>query len=282
MKEISFSKLNGQGNDFILIDDIQGRLSLDRERIALMCDRHLGIGGDGLIMVHKSEKADYKMSYYNADGSVAEMCGNGIRCMARFLYEKGICSRKQIDVETLAGIKRIVMETEAGKVENIMVNMGKPEFNPSLIPAKINGKDEVFDYKLQLEGEDFYINLVSMGNPHCIILTEKLDQTDLKRWGPLLENHPLFPQKTNVEFISIHADDMILMRVWERGVGETLACGTGACASAVAAIKLGKIKRNKVKVKVPGGTVDILWDDGGWVHLEGKVDYVFDGKYFDR
>jgi len=284
MKEISFSKLNGQGNDFILIDDTHKHISLDRKQIAGMCDRHFGIGADGLIIVRQSDKADFKMVYHNADGSVAEMCGNGIRCMARFLYETGICTKKEIDIETLAGIKKITLETTGGRVGKIRVNMGKPDFRPFQIPASIDKIDEVFGYSLEADGKVFKVNLVSMGNPHCVILLENEDLAgiDLKKWGPVLENHPVFPQKTNVEFINITGRGALEMRVWERGVGETLACGTGACACAVAAIKLGRIKQKTVKVKVPGGMLGVIWDETGWVYLEGMVGYVFDGKYFNK
>ncbi|MGM0365351.1 MAG: diaminopimelate epimerase [Actinomycetota bacterium] len=283
VKEISFSKLNGQGNDFILIDDTHRNIDLDSKQIARMCDRHFGIGADGLIIVQQSDIADYRMAYSNADGSVAEMCGNGIRCMARFLYEAGICTQKEIEIETLAGIKKITMETTGGRVGKIRVNMGKPAFKPSQIPADIDG-EEVFGYSLKAEGKVFSINLVSMGNPHCIVLTEKekLAAIDLKKWGPALENHPAFPRKINVEFISIAGSREVEMRVWERGVGETLACGTGACAAAVAAVKTGKVKTKKVEVRVPGGVLGIIWDDEGFVYLEGTVSYVFDGKYIDR
>ncbi len=283
MKKINFSKLNGQGNDFILIDGIKDDIKLDQRKVSSLCDRHFGIGADGLIVVLGSQEADFKMAYYNADGSVAEMCGNGIRCMARFLHDKSICLKEKMDIETLAGIKKVYLRTGEDGVQRIKVNMGKPDFVPSSIPVNIKGLDEVFNYRLEAEGKVFMVNLVSMGNPHCVILAEdELDCVDLKKWGFLLENHHLFPQKANIEFIRISGSDLIEMRVWERGVGETLACGTGACASAVAAIKLGKVDGRKVRVKVPGGTLDILWDNAGWVYLEGTVSYVFDGEYIDE
>ncbi len=280
---VSFSKLHGQGNDFIVIDDTCNQNHISQKEIAHMCHRRLGIGADGLIMVRKSESADFQMLYYNADGSVAEMCGNGIRCMARFLYEKGIFVHKTIAIETLAGIKKITMRTAGGKVQTIKVNMGKPAFEPSMIPADIKGLDAVFGYKLTLGKDTYSIHLVSMGNPHCVIFHHTaLDEINLETLGPALEQHPLFPQKTNVEFVRVVSKDLIEMRVWERGVGETLSCGTGACACAVAAIKLGKIPQNTVKVRVPGGMVDVLWDDQGWVYLEGPVQFVFDGQYCNK
>ncbi|MDZ7838074.1 MAG: diaminopimelate epimerase [Actinomycetota bacterium] len=282
MTDWTFSKLNGQGNDFVLMDGIKQEINLDRDQIIHMCDRHFGIGADGIIVVRSSKVADFKMDYYNADGSVAEMCGNGIRCMARFIWEKGLSRKLKLNIETLAGIKGITIDVNQKRVGNIRVNMGAPSFSAHSIPADVKRTGEVFGYNIKTGGQSFKLNLVSMGNPHCVILldhNEDLERFEVKKWGPLLENHPLFPQKTNVEFIKIKDKQSISMRAWERGVGQTLACGTGACASAVAAIKLGKLDPGRIQVDLAGGTVYVTWTEGGDVYLEGTTDYVFDGNY---
>ncbi len=286
MSGIKFSKLNGQGNDFIIINAIVDRIKFSRGQIAKMCNRNFGIGADGLIVIRPSEVSDLKMEYYNRDGSIAEMCGNGIRCMARFAYENNLIDKgnKNVDIETLAGIKKIFLNVENNKVGNIKVGMGSPEFKPGNIPVNIDNCDEVFDYKIKIDSKDFLINCVSMGNPHCVIFlgdNENLDTFPVDKWGPGLENHNIFPNKINVEFVQIKSSRELNMRVWERGVGETLACGTGACAARVCAMKLKKVRENKVTVNMPGGKLDIIWDSSdSTVYLEGKVEYSFDGQYY--
>ncbi len=284
MEKIKFSKLNGQGNDFIIIDATENQIKLSVSQITEMCNRNLGIGADGLILVKKSKISDLKMEYYNRDGSVAEMCGNGIRCMARFAYEKNLINSNNINIETLAGIKKIFLDIENNKVGNIKVGMGSPEFRPENIPVKIKNKYEVLNYKITVDSKNFYINCISLGNPHCVVFLEEkenLDTFPVNKWGPRLENHNIFPNKTNVEFIQINSNKELNMRVWERGVGETLSCGTGACAAGVCAVKLKKIKREKIAVNMPGGKLIIIWNcPDSEVYLEGKVDYSFDGQYY--
>jgi diaminopimelate epimerase len=286
MKKIKFSKLNGQGNDFIIMDATVNNIKFSRDQIVEMCNRNFGIGADGLILIKLSEVSDLKMEYYNRDGSAAEMCGNGIRCMARFAYENNLINKnnKNISIETLAGIKKISLDIENNKVRNIKVGMGNPEFRPENIPVNVDSNNEVFNYKINIDSKSFYINCVSMGNPHCVIFLEDFENLDafpVNKWGPHLENHDIFPDKTNVEFIQIKNDRELNMRVWERGVGETLACGTGACAAVVCAIKLKKVKGNKVIVNVPGGKLNIIWDlSNSMVYLEGNVEYNFDGWYY--
>lgn len=283
MKKIEFSKLNGQGNDFIIIDSFTADADLSQKQIMSMCDRHFGIGADGLILVNKSSNADFFMDYYNQDGSRAEMCGNGIRCMSKFIYDKKLSKINKFDIETLAGRKTIELAISNGTVGNIKVDMGPPIFKPDEIPVDLGGK-EVFDYKLSTRERDFYINCISMGNPHCIIYleeNEELDKIPLDIWGPLLEEHPLFPNKTNVEFVKTAGKNELEMRVWERGVGETLACGTGACAAGVSAFKLKKISGPRVRVKVSGGVLNIIWEGASSnVFLEGEAEHSFDGVYF--
>ncbi|MFA5015688.1 MAG: diaminopimelate epimerase [Actinomycetota bacterium] len=288
MKKIEFSKLNGQGNDFILIDSTVNHIKLSGDQIIRMCDRNFGIGADGLILVRSSKISDLKMDYYNRDGSVAEMCGNGIRCMARFAYENNLVNikNKNFNIETLSGIKKIFLNIEGGKVMDIKVDMGSPEFKPENIPVNIgdNKINEIFNYKIKIGSEDFIINCISAGNPHCVIFLKNnidLDTFPVGKWGPKIENHRIFPNKTNVEFVRVSADEELNIRIWERGVGETLACGTGACAAAVCAVKLRKVRTNKVTVNVRGGKLNITWvPRDNTIYMEGKVEHSFDGLYY--
>lgn len=283
MKRIRFSKFNGQGNDFIIIDAVKTKVNLLKDQIIKICDRHFGIGADGLIMVKKSVISDLRMEYYNRDGSTAEMCGNGIRCMAAFAYDSGLIKRRDLTIETLAGKKTLSIDIENGKIGNISVNMGAPEFDSASIPVIIKGRSEVFNYKIKVEERSFYISCVSIGNPHCVIfLDEDTDLKDynVKSWGPKIENLEIFPRKTNVEFVRIRNGGELDLRVWERGVGETLACGTGACAAAICAIKMKKEMYNKISVNLLGGKVDVIWDAAeSRIYLSGKVDHNFDGIY---
>jgi diaminopimelate epimerase len=305
MDVLNFSKLHGQGNDFIVIDAISREVHLEKAEMLKMCDRHFGIGADGIILARKLKEGCFFMDYYNADGTAAEMCGNGIRCMARFLIDKKLAERgKAIKIDTRTGLKSVefsnarLLEGEgtwdgsadSGEPDGFLkVNMGNAIFEPERIPVKI-GEKSLIDgffagkYLLKtLEGE-FTINCVSMGNPHCVIfLDESVDiaKIPLDKWGPAIENNSIFPNKTNVEFIKVIGPGKIQMRVWERGVGETMACGTGACASAVCAIVTGKIKTASVAVILPGGSQAIYWEGQGKpVFLEGQTGYVFEGEYF--
>jgi len=287
MKKIEFSKLNGQGNDFIIIDATVNHIKLSRDQIIRMCDRNFGIGADGLILVKPSKISDLKMDYYNRDGSIAEMCGNGIRCMARFAYENNLVNKesKNFNIETLSGIKKIFLNVTADKVKDIKVNMGSPEFKPENIPVNIgdNKIKEILNYKIKIDSEVFGISCVSIGNPHCMIFLENnmdLRNFPVGKWGQIIENHKIFPNRTNVEFIRIKNSKELNVRIWERGVGETLACGTGACAAAVCAIKLKKVMTNKVTVNVRGGKLNITWDRrNNIIYLKGKVEHSFNGQY---
>ena len=286
MNTIEFSKFNGQGNDFIIIDCIKNDCNISSKLIAEMCNRNFGIGADGLILIKKSKVADFKMDYYNQDGSMAEMCGNGIRCMAKFIYDKEFVKKDKLNIETLAGIKKISINPSFAR--EIKVDMGVPEFNPDKIPVKIDKKNLgangiVKNYSLKVNSKTFLINCVSIGNPHCVIFLENdidMAKIPIEKWGPEIETNPMFPKKTNVEFIKIKNETELLMRVWERGVGETLACGTGACAAGVCSVMLEKIKSSKIVVNLPGGRLNIYWKGvGNSVNLEGKVNHVFDGRY---
>ncbi len=305
MNTIDFSKLHGQGNDFIIIDSISREISIEKEEIIKMCDRHFGIGADGIILARKLKDDCFFMDYYNADGTVAEMCGNGIRCMARFLIDKKLAmAGKPIKIDTRAGLKSVEFSGAgpiAGKKNTdgfkgtevqeglVKVNMGHAIFEPKKIPVNIEKEfliDGFFagEYLLgTIEGE-FKINCVSMGNPHCIVFLDEskdLKNIPLDKWGPAIENNSIFPNKTNVEFIKVKSFGEIQMRVWERGVGETMACGTGACASAVCAILSGRITTSSVSVILPGGNQTIYWEGpDSSVFLEGRTEYVFEGQYF--
>jgi len=305
MIKIKFFKLNGQGNDFIVIDSTKLHFDFSKDEIKKMCNRNFGIGADGLILVKKSKTADFKMDYYNHDGTVAEMCGNGIRCMGKFIYDSNLCQKKVMDIETLAGIKRIFLNLDKNGIKNIKVDMGLPDFRPESIPVNVksiiiksrskkNGKYEdkrkiaVLNHRIKIDSNIFYINCVSMGNPHCVIFVDSIDvkqnlyNIPLNKWGTELENHSIFPKKTNVEFVKVESNNEISMRVWERGVGETLACGTGACAAVVCAIKLKKIFSKNVRVNLSGGKLNIIWEDEkSNVFLEGEVENVFNGEYFE-
>lgn len=303
MKRIKFYKLNGQGNDFILIDATISNIELEKDSISRLCDRHFGIGADGLILIRNSKAGDFFMDYYNHDGSVAEMCGNGIRCMAAFINDKIMPGKNIFNIDTRAGIKKIEIKTDG----NIKVDMGPPVFEPEYIPVLIteeflksdNYQESIYinnvkflhNYPVSAYNQVFNVNCVSMGNPHCVIIVKEsidLYGIPLHEWGPALENNPVFPEKTNVEFIKIVNEKEIQMRVWERGAGETLACGTGACAAAVCSIMLEKIEQTEIPVHLPGGILKIYWNNVNEdliknslksVYLEGKVKFVFEGYF---
>jgi diaminopimelate epimerase len=315
MKKIKFSKLNGQGNDFVLIDSLKDEVVLPEEGIRKICSRHFGIGADGVIIVRQSSKADFFMDYYNSDGTLAEMCGNGIRCMAKFVYDNNLINNNKFIIETRAGLKSINMDiSEDNSINEIEVDMGSPIFKPEKIPVNIDflnrnrdfakeqyrkashtglhpfleeikAENPIFNYNLPVGKKIFAINCVSMGNPHCIIFIDKnkdLKKIDLYEIGPKIENHPFFLNKTNVEFIKVENENEISMIVWERGCGETLACGTGACASAVAAIILDLVNPLKpVKVNLKGGILKINWSGNkkDSVFLKGTVELSFNGEF---
>ncbi|MFW5998745.1 MAG: diaminopimelate epimerase [Bacillota bacterium] len=278
---IGFTKMHGAGNDFIMVNGFKYKIAAEKykELARKLCDRHFSIGGDGLIIALPAENKidDFRMRIFNSDGSEAEMCGNGIRCFAHFLKEEKLTDKHKLKVETLAGIitPEIITHTEHGS--QVKVNMGKPRFKPDKIPIKLDDTLEfVLDYELEVYEETLKINCVSMGNPHTIIFTDDVEKYKLDLWGKKIENHSLFPEKTNVEFIEIISRDEIIMKVWERGAGITLACGTGASASVVAGIKKGYLD-NEVLVHLPGGDLIIKWF-GENVYMTGPSERIFSGK----
>lgn len=269
--------MHGLGNDFVFIDhfhkqSIEGQEAYP-ELARKLCHRQFGVGGDGLIAVLPSEVADARMRIFNLDGSEPEMCGNGIRCFARYIYDKGYVKKNPLQVETLAGILTLQLEIVEEQVIGVRVDMGEPILKPELIPVFAEA-EPVIGAKLKVEGQEFEFTAVSMGNPHCVIFIEDYEKLDFERLGPAIEKHPLFPRKTNVEFIRVDSRTELTMRVWERGAGPTLACGTGACASAVAAVLNGKTAR-KVTVHLPGGDLLIDWGEDNRVYMTGPATYVF-------
>jgi len=275
---LNFTKMQGLGNDFILIDCISQSelLKLSDKKIShlskILCKRRFGIGADQLLLLSSSQKADCKMRIFNADGSEVQMCGNGVRCIAKYVWKKAISNKMTLTVETLAGI--IYLERDGN---DIKVNMGKPEFKPEKIPIIIEKKlKNVMDYPLNVGGREFTISCVSMGNPHCVILVDSIKTFPVSHYGPIIENHTIFPERTNVEFVEIINKEEIKMRVWERGVGETLACGTGASASVVITSLKGLTKR-KVKVHLLGGVLKIDWTENSDVYISGAAEEVFKG-----
>ncbi|WP_366934798.1 MULTISPECIES: diaminopimelate epimerase [Thermodesulfovibrio] len=266
-----FTKMHGLGNDFILIDCINQSLSKPEKFAIQYCDRRFGIGADQLLLLYSSERADFKMRIFNADGSEVEMCGNGIRCFAKYIWDRGLSNKDILEVETLAGI---IKPKKIGEL--VQVDMGKPEFTPSKIPVDADG-DRAFDILLEVSGWLAKVNCVSMGNPHAVIFLEEDPKNfAVAKYGPIIETHPIFPKRTNVEFAFVKNSSEIVMRVWERGAGETLACGTGACATAVASMVKGLTNR-KVTVHLLGGDLLIEWAENGHVYMTGPAEEVFEG-----
>ena len=273
---IKFTKMQGLGNDYVYMDAIHQKIENESSLAQFVSNRHFGIGSDGLILICKSDVADFKMRMFNSDGSEAEMCGNGIRCVGKFVYDKGLTDKTTVTVETLAGIKTLELNTKEGKVETVKVDMGEPILNPKEIPV-ISDEEPVKNLMLEAEGRKFKFTCVSMGNPHAITEVEDTEKFDVEKYGKVLEVDKAFPNKTNVEFIQIVDKNHVKMRVWERGAGETLACGTGACATAVACYLNGKTDRN-VEVELLGGKLFIEWnEENNHIYMTGPAVTVFEG-----
>lgn len=272
-----FTKMQGLGNDYVYVNCFQENVENPSEVAIKVSDRHFGIGSDGLILIKPSEVADFRMDMYNADGSQAEMCGNGIRCVAKYVYDYGLTDQTEISVETLAGIKYLKLQIAEGKVARITVNMGQPELNPVKIPVQAEG-EQVVDEPIEVNGTTYKMTCVSMGNPHCIVFVDDTAAFPLEEIGPMFENHERFPKRVNTEFIQILNRKEVNMRVWERGSGETLACGTGACASAVACV-LNGLTENEITLHLLGGDLIVRWDqEENLVYMTGPAKVVFDGE----
>ena len=275
---LQFTKMHGLGNDYVYMDAINQKIENRSELAKFVSDRHFGIGSDGLILICPSDKADFKMQMFNQDGSESEMCGNGIRCVGKFVYDKGLTNKKNITIETLAGIKKLDMTEENGKIKMAKVDMGMPILEPEKIPV-ISNENPVKNLKIHIYDKDFTFTCVSMGNPHAVtFIKEDVENFDVEKYGKELEINKVFPKKANIEFINVKDEETLKMRVWERGTGETLACGTGACATVVSAILNGYTKR-KVTVKLLGGDLKIEWNEkDNHVYMEGPATEVFEGK----
>ena len=276
---LEFTKMHGLGNDFVVIDDRSAEFEFDPEAIEWLCDRHFGVGADGLILVRPAtaEGADWLMLYFNADGSSAEMCGNGIRCFAKYLVDNGMVTGDRLGVQTLGGVRAIdIALDDEGRFEVATVDMGEPVLLPALVPTTLPGTDAVIDEPVEAGGGTWKVTCVSMGNPHAVIWVDDVDEAPVETVGPLVETHPAFPNKTNVEFASVTAEGVIRLRVWERGVGETLACGTGACATVVAASLAGLVDR-AAAVELPGGELVVRWGEDGHVYMSGPAETLFTG-----
>lgn len=275
---MKFTKMQGAGNDYVYINCLEEQVPNPAEVSKFVSDRHFGIGADGLILIKHSERADFEMAMYNADGSQGEMCGNAIRCVAKYVYDRGMTDKKQISIDTLAGIKYLELSLENGEVSRVKVDMGAPCLAAAEVPV-IADTEQVISAPIEVAGKTYEMTAVSMGNPHCVVfLEEDVRELDLEAIGPAFENHPRFPKRIKTEFVNVIDKSTLRMRVWERGSGETLACGTGSCATAVAAILNGKTGA-EVTVQLMGGELEIAWAGGDApVYMTGPAVTVFDGQ----
>lgn len=279
MAKIKFTKMHGIGNDYIYINCFEQKIENPNELAIKMSPRRFSVGADGVILICPSDVADVKMRMFNLDGSEGKMCGNGIRCVGKYIYDNNIAHQSVVTVETLSGIKTLEIADKCGKAETITVDMGTPELTPSKIPAVAEG-NAIINQPITVAGRQYRITAVSMGNPHAVVFCDEIDSLNLERIGPDFEHHAMFPEQVNTEFIRVINKNTLQMRVWERGSGETLACGTGACASVVAAVKNGYCKQNEeITVHLAGGDLFITYAADGRVFMRGGAEKVFDGEY---
>ncbi|HEX2030390.1 MAG TPA: diaminopimelate epimerase [Actinomycetota bacterium] len=278
---LRFAKYHGTGNDFVMIEDLDDRMELTPELVARLCDRHLGVGADGVIRVAPSTRAAFFMDYWNADGGIAEMCGNGVRCLAKLVYDRGLTRDAELAIDTRAGVKHVVLDVDGGAVSSVRVDMGPPALERRAIPMRGDPDARFVGQPFDAAGRPWRATAVSMGNPHLVLLGDgDVASLDLPRVGPPLEHHPDFPEGTNVEFIRVR-DGRIDVRVWERGSGATMACGTGACASLVGAAVQGLVPR-RATVAFPGGELEVEWAEDDHVYLTGPATFVFEGQLSER
>ena len=275
---MKFTKMQGAGNDYIYVDCTKKLLKNPSKTAIKVSERHFGIGSDGMILIKSSDKADFFMEMYNADGSQGKMCGNGIRCVGKYVYDNKMTDKTTITVETLSGIKTLVLNVEDDKVKTVRVNMGSPILESAKVPV-VSEKDKVIDEPVMVNNKEYRITCVSMGNPHAITFVDDIDSLDIEHIGPMFEKKEIFPEQVNTEFIQVVSRDVIKMRVWERGSGETLACGTGACASVVACVLKG-LTEDKVTVKLLGGDLFIEYNrDEDAVYMTGPARITFTGEF---
>ncbi len=285
--KFKFTKMQGCGNDYIYVNGFTEKIPQEEktELVRHISDRHFGIGGDGVIFINPSAEADFEMEMYNADGSRAEMCGNGIRCVAKYVYDKGLTDKTDISVISYGQIKYLQLFLKEGQVDTVRVNMGAPELRPERIPVTVAEagmpleKERIVNAPIIVQGKEYKMTCVSMGNPHAVIFLEDVTNLEIEQIGPYFENHERFPKRINTEFVKVLDKKTVQMRVWERGTGETLACGTGCCATVVACI-LNGLTDEKVTVKLLGGEIEIEWDrEANLVYMTGPAVTVFEGEY---
>lgn len=275
---MKFTKMQGLGNDYVYVNCVEKKMENASQIAIAVSDRHYGIGSDGLILINSSEVADFEMEMYNADGSRGEMCGNGIRCVGKYVYDYGLTDKTHITIETLAGIKYLDLQVEDGKVKQVRVNMGSPLLRPEEIPIALEG-ERVIDVPISINDIVYRMTGVGMGNPHTVVFLDDIEQMKIEEIGPKFENHSYFPNRVNTEFVKVIDRTHVKMRVWERGSGETLACGTGACAVAVACI-LNGLTEEDVTVSLLGGDLQIQWErKENIVYMTGPAEVVFDGEW---
>ena len=276
---MKFTKMQGCGNDYVYVDGAKEQIPTEDkpDLVRKLSDRHFGIGGDGVIFINPATEADFEMEMYNADGTRSEMCGNGIRCVAKFVYDKGLTDKTSLSIVSCGKIKYIDLTVKEGKVSLVKVNMGAPILKASEVPV-VSENEQVIDEVIEVEGKEYKMTCVSMGNPHAIVFMENVADLEIEKIGPFFENHVRFPNRTNTEFIKIIDEHTVEMRVWERGTGETLACGTGACATVVACV-LNGLTGEEVTVKLLGGDLQIKWDrEENLVYMTGPAEIVFEGE----
>ncbi len=285
--KFKFTKMQGCGNDYIYVNGFTEKIPQEEktELVRHISDRHFGIGGDGVIFINPSLEADFEMEMYNADGSRAEMCGNGIRCVAKYVYDKGLTDKTDISVISCGQIKYLQLFLKEGRVDTVRVNMGAPELRPERIPVTVAEagmpleKERIVNAPIIVQGKEYKMTCVSIGNPHAVIFLEDVTNLEVEQIGPYFENHERFPKRINTEFVKVLDKKTVQMRVWERGTGETLACGTGCCATVVACI-LNGLTDEKVTVKLLGGEIEIEWDrEANLVYMTGPAVTVFEGEY---
>lgn len=275
-KKLNFTKMQGIGNDYVYISALDQEVGDPAALARQISDRHFGIGSDGLVLIRPSSAADFMMDMYNSDGSRGKMCGNAIRCVAKYVYERGLSNKKNLTIETLSGIKTLSLQVSGGIVTSVTVNMGRPVFEVEQIPVRWNDR-KLIDEPIAVAGRLYKLTCVSMGNPHAVTFVDQVESLDLIRLGPAFENHSLFPDRINTEFVQVIDRKNLRMRVWERGSGETLACGTGACAALAAAVTTGRCERS-VTVHLNGGELQVEWDaDRDEILMTGPAAFVFDG-----
>ncbi|MCM1523464.1 MAG: diaminopimelate epimerase [Ruminococcus sp.] len=275
---MKFTKMHGIGNDYVYVNCFEERVDDPERTSEFISDRHFGVGADGLVLIMPSELADFRMRMFNADGSEGNMCGNAARCIGKYVYDNGMTDKTDITLETKSGIKRLTLFPENGKVKTVLADMGKAILTPAEIPMNADGNSFI-GRPIEVDGKTFSVTAVSMGNPHCVTFVDDTDNIDIENIGPKFENHPLFPERVNTEFVKVIDENTLQMRVWERGSGETWACGTGACASAAAAVLSGYCERDKeIKLRLRGGELFITYKNDGTILMRGPAETVFIGE----